>query len=168
MTTSVVIPTRNEAQNVRALLARLCPVIAPDDEILFVDDGSDDLPELVAAEAVRYSQRVGVHRRIAGGGGLAGAVVEGIRRTRGEHIVVCDGDLQHPPEVIPDVPAHERAIDQRHFGVIYLSMTTVNGQAVHKYLISHATPYILTEKVPRYLRGELVGSWLLFTPRVGG
>lgn len=66
------------------------------------------------------------------------------------------------------VPAYEKAIEQSHFGVIYLSMTTVNGQAVHEYLISHATPYILSEKVPRYLRGELVGSWLLFTPRVAG
>lgn len=64
------------------------------------------------------------------------------------------------------LPAYEQAIDQSHFGVIYLSMTTANGRAVHQYLISHSTPYILDQKVPRYLRGDLVGSWLVFVPRV--
>lgn len=101
MTTSVVIPTRNEEHNVRPLLARLCAVLEREDEVLFVDDGSDGLPDVVAEEAARYPQDIRVHRRVAGTGGLAGAVVEGIRRSRGEHVVVCDGDLQHPPEVIP-------------------------------------------------------------------
>ena len=63
------------------------------------------------------------------------------------------------------MPAYEQAIQQSHFGVIYLAMTTRYGKLIHSYLISHSTPYILGSKAPRYLRGNLVGNWLIFVPR---
>ena len=63
-------------------------------------------------------------------------------------------------------PAYAKAIDQTHFGVIYLTLTTVNGKWMHEYLSSKATPYILSAKVVRYFRGEAVGDWLIYTPRV--
>jgi hypothetical protein len=62
-------------------------------------------------------------------------------------------------------PAYEQAIQQSHFGVIYLSMTTRYGKMIHSYLISHSNPYILGSKAPRHLRGNLVGNWLIFVPR---
>jgi 4-amino-4-deoxy-L-arabinose transferase-like glycosyltransferase len=63
------------------------------------------------------------------------------------------------------MPAYEEAIQESHFGVIYLSMTTQYGKLIHSYVISHSTPYILGSKAPRYLRGNLVGNWLIFVPR---
>jgi hypothetical protein len=56
-----------------------------------------------------------------------------------------------------DEPAYRQAIDESHFGVIYLSMTTPKGRYIQAYLATHRTPYRLTARVPRYLRGELVG-----------
>jgi hypothetical protein len=49
--------------------------------------------------------------------------------------------------------------------VIYLSITTDYGAYVHNYLtyLSHQDTYRLTAKVPRYLRGEVVGHWLVYT-----
>jgi cellulose synthase/poly-beta-1,6-N-acetylglucosamine synthase-like glycosyltransferase len=64
--------------------------------------------------------------------------------------------------------AYKKAIDQSHFGVVYLSMTTTYGRYVHRYLATHDTPYHLTAKVPRYLRGKPVGEWLIYTPKLAG
>jgi hypothetical protein len=65
-------------------------------------------------------------------------------------------------------PAYARAIDQHYFGVIYLDQTTPFGSYVFKYLQQHPGYYTLTTKVPRYLRGELVGHWSVFTAPVNG
>jgi 4-amino-4-deoxy-L-arabinose transferase-like glycosyltransferase len=62
--------------------------------------------------------------------------------------------------------AYKEAIDQSHFGVIYLSLTTPYGRYVHHYLTTHDTPYQLVAKVPRILRGEVIGEWLIYTPEV--
>ena len=61
--------------------------------------------------------------------------------------------------------AYARAIDDGYFGVIYLSITTDYGAYVHNYLtyLSHQNTYRLTAKVPRYLHGDVVGHWLIYT-----
>lgn len=61
--------------------------------------------------------------------------------------------------------AYVAAINQTHFGVIYLSMTTPHGRFVQHYLATNRTPYRLATKVPRYLRGRNVGDWLIYVPR---
>src|SRR6476469_4870757 len=100
---TVIVPTRNEAGNVRALLARLAASLnGTVAEVLFVDDstdGTDDVIRLVARNsgcAVRLLHRAAAERQ----GGLSGAVVSGLRQARGTWAVVMDGDLQHPPELV--------------------------------------------------------------------
>jgi dolichol-phosphate mannosyltransferase len=103
---SVVVPTRNEAGNVDKLVERL-DLLPPElvNEVIFVDDSTDDTPEAVERAAARSRHRVVlVHRPPARrANGLGGAVVEGIERARGAWICVMDGDLQHPPELIPSL-----------------------------------------------------------------
>ncbi|GAA2614290.1 glycosyltransferase [Streptomyces axinellae] len=102
---SIVVPTFNEAGNVGELLHRVSasvPARLPC-EVIFVDDSMDDTPEAVRASAVYCPYPVQVRHRDAPVGGLGGAVVEGLRLARGEWIVVMDGDLQHPPELVPDL-----------------------------------------------------------------
>jgi glycosyltransferase involved in cell wall biosynthesis len=108
---SIVVPTRDEAGNVAPLVAaiRSIPELAGA-EVVFVDDSSDETPARVAALAVEDDAIVLVHREPADRvGGLGGAVVEGIRQSRGEWVCVMDGDLQHPPEVVPQLLAAARA-----------------------------------------------------------
>lgn len=98
---TVLIPTRDEAENVDALLARLGPAVAPlDAEIVVVDDSDDGTDAALASHAADCPVPVHlVHRpRGARPGGLSGAVIEGLRQARGEWVLVMDGDLQHPPE----------------------------------------------------------------------
>ena len=111
----VLVPTRNEAGNVGPLVARLGPVLAGlGGEVLFVDDSDDHTPAAVAAAAsaaavpVRLLHRAGAERT----GGLGGAVQEGLAAATARWTVVMDGDLQHPPERVPDlIAAAERGAD---------------------------------------------------------
>jgi dolichol-phosphate mannosyltransferase len=103
---SVVIPTRNESGNIEPLLHRLAPIAtAPNVEIIFVDDSSDDTPDVISHAGDDYHCPIHLLHREPGHreGGLGGAVLEGLRAAHGEWIVVMDGDLQHPPETIPDL-----------------------------------------------------------------
>jgi putative flippase GtrA len=98
---TVLVPTRNEAGNVGALLHGLGSAIAGTAaEILVVDDSDDDTPLTFAQQAPDCPVPVRLLHRAAGTrkGGLSGAVVAGIRQARGAWILVMDADLQHPPE----------------------------------------------------------------------
>jgi len=103
---TVIVPTYNERDNVAPLLERLAAAVgAMPVEVLFVDDSTDDTPQVVleAARHSRLSVRL-LHRSGAERvGGLGGAVLAGLRDSRAEWAVVMDGDLQHPPEVVPEL-----------------------------------------------------------------
>lgn len=103
--TSVVIPTFNESANIATLLDRLCEALTEPTEIIFVDDSSDDTPEVIEKEAADRPHPIEVLHREDATGGLGGAVVEGIRLARGRWVVVMDADLQHPPDLVPALPA---------------------------------------------------------------
>lgn len=111
MELTVVVPTRNEAGNVPLLIQRLRNSLAElPFELLFVDD-SDDGTTRILREAARKDPRIAmIHRRPEGRlGGLSTAVVTGMARARGRLVCVMDGDLQHPPELIPEMVARARA-----------------------------------------------------------
>ena len=101
---SVVLPTREEADNVGPLVARLERVL-PDLplEIIFVDDSDDETPDAIrgieSSRAVYLIHRSPDERR----GGLGGAVVAGIGAARAPLVCVMDADLQHPPELLEEM-----------------------------------------------------------------
>jgi dolichol-phosphate mannosyltransferase len=99
---SIIIPTYKERENITPLVERIAGAMSGRDyEIVFVDDDSrDGTDELVKSLAGKYPVRVIVRKDEKG---LASAVVHGIKHTEGDTIVVMDADLQHPPEVIPDL-----------------------------------------------------------------
>ena len=113
---TVVVPTRDERENVLPLTARLLEVDRETPlEVLFVDDSDDDTPAVIRDLARRSSLRVCVIHRAANrrDGGLGGAVLAGIRAARTEWICVMDADLQHPPELLRPllVEAHRSKAD---------------------------------------------------------
>ena len=102
---TVVVPTFNEAGNVEPLLRRLGTSLSGlRAEVLFVDDSTDGTDCLAAAQDGKHgSLPVQVRHREVPTGGLSGAVAEGLRAARGAYVVVMDGDLQHPPELTPEL-----------------------------------------------------------------
>ncbi len=101
---SLVIPTKNESGNVDLLFERLVPILTGyKSEAIFVDDSSDDTAEKIKGKVwpfpVNIIQR-GFNEQV---GGLSTAVLEGVAKANGKYIGVMDADLQHPPELLPQL-----------------------------------------------------------------
>ena len=102
--TAVVIPTYDEAENLRAMYEALLELGIPNLGIVIVDDGSPDGTGEIADDiAESDSGRMSVIHR-AGKLGLGTAYVEGFRyalRTNARYVVQMDCDFSHPPALVP-------------------------------------------------------------------
>lgn len=91
LTFSIVIPTRNEANDIEKTLDALVSLQPRAAEILVIDDSTDNTPELVRA----YESR-GVRLIHPGGGGRCEARNRGIQAATGEVVVILNADVHLP------------------------------------------------------------------------
>jgi glycosyltransferase involved in cell wall biosynthesis len=102
---SVVIPIFNEEINIGPMYDRLLAALSDKVsglEILYVDDGSADSSwEKISELAIRDERVRGV--RFARNFGHQAALTAGVDVARGRAVVIIDGDMQDPPEVIPQM-----------------------------------------------------------------
>lgn len=106
MDVTVIVPTRNERANVAPLVRQLAAALeGRRAEILFVDDSEDDTVAEIERVAIGAPLTVRALHRPHGQrtGGLGGAVVAGLRDAAADVCVVMDGDLQHPPALVPEL-----------------------------------------------------------------
>jgi glycosyltransferase involved in cell wall biosynthesis len=141
MNLSVVIPIKDERDNLRPLHDRLRRALDPlgwDYEVVFVDDGSIDGSFAVLEEMTTHDHRVKVVR-LRRNFGQSAALKAGIDWSSGDVIVTMDGDLQNDPL---DIPVLLAKLDQGYDAVVGLR---VNRQ-----------DHVLLRKVP-----SLLGNWLI-------
>jgi putative flippase GtrA len=138
---SIVVPTRNEAGNIEPLLSRIeSTTRGMRTEVIFVDDSNDITPQVIIKCRDKFSAHVVLIARPPAqrGNGLGGAVVEGLRAAHAPWVCVMDGDLQHPPELIPELIKHA---EQTHSDVVVGSRLAKGGDArslgSKRTLISH-------------------------------
>jgi glycosyltransferase involved in cell wall biosynthesis len=103
-TISVVIPIYNESPNLTDLTDRLEQVLEsfPGYEIIYVNDGSsDDSRQIILGRCSRNSsvKLLSLTRNF----GHQAAISAGLSEATGSAVCVMDGDLQDPPELIPDL-----------------------------------------------------------------
>jgi glycosyltransferase involved in cell wall biosynthesis len=126
---SVVIPILNEEPLVPELHARVTAAVEPlgPYEIVVVDDGSTDgtWSRLVAIAAVDPHVRL---VRLSRNFGHQVALTAGVEAARGDAVVTIDGDLQDPPEVIPDMVARW----QEGYDVVYGVRDVREGETRYK------------------------------------
>jgi dolichol-phosphate mannosyltransferase len=100
---SVIVPTFNEALNIRELITQLTRLLDAElgdgYEIIVVDDDSPDRTWELAQALTLECPQLRVMRREQEKG-LSTAVIRGWQAARGEFLCVIDADLQHPPSVI--------------------------------------------------------------------
>ena len=102
---SVVIPVKDERDNIRPLVERLRSSLADLPwEVVFVDDGSRDDTFAVLEDMGRADPRVKVVR-LRRNFGQTAALSAGFDASRGKYVVTMDGDLQNDPEDIPTILA---------------------------------------------------------------
>ena len=131
---SIVVPVFNEAGNIEKLCSELIPVLerlGVEWEIIFCDDGSDDatwkIIELLhnndaRIKGIRFSRNFG-HQY---------ALFAGMQHASGKAVITMDGDLQHPPELVPEMLERWRAGDK----IVHTVRTYNKEQTVLKRVLS--------------------------------
>src|SRR5712691_9771432 len=120
-TYSVVIPIHNEQESLDELQRRLLavfPLLDGETEVLLIDDGSTDASYPLMLELRRRDPRFKVVQLTRNFGHQL-AITAGIDLVQGDAAVVMDGDLQHPPELLPQLAEQWRA----GYDVVYGTMT---------------------------------------------
>ena len=152
---SVVVPVRNEADNISPLIAELKTVMTALQpyEIVIVDDGSDDAtPEALRDQARACPEiRVIRHRSSAG---QSAAITTGVNEARAGIIITLDGDGQNDPADIPALLDRFREADNPD-----LLLVTGERQKRRDSLLKR-----LSSRVANAVRGTLLGD---HTPDTG-
>lgn len=105
---SVVLPVHNEEGNILELYQRIEKVFQTSQhefEVIFVDDGSQDRSLEIMDDLAAKDPRV-KYIALARNFGHQHALTAGLDFAKGDAIITMDSDLQHPPELIPELLTH--------------------------------------------------------------
>jgi polyisoprenyl-phosphate glycosyltransferase len=117
---SIVVPVHDEQQSLPELVRRLRVVIDDLDgesEVILVDDGSKDASFALMLDANAHDSRFKAVR-LSRNFGHQIAISAGIDLAAGAAVIVMDGDLQHPPELIPEFVTRWREGFEIVYGVM--------------------------------------------------
>jgi dolichol-phosphate mannosyltransferase len=165
---TIVIPTYNERDRLGVLLERVFGACDRDGlaiEVVIVDDNSADGTGEIADEWAR-SRRVRVIHR-AGKLGLGSAVLEGFAIAQTEIVGVMDGDLSHPPELLPPL---FRTIEDGNFDLVvasrYVSGGGTSNFPIGRWLLSRAGCWLARPLTP--VRDAMSGFFLIRRTHLDG
>ncbi len=128
---SVAIPVYNEEEIVHILHARVSQVmngIGEEWEVVYVNDGSKDSTLKLLLELQAVDPHIAVVD-LSRNWGHMGALSAGMQTARGDAVVLMDGDLQDPPEVIPEMVKAWRS------GAKVVSAVRAKREESRKYLL---------------------------------
>ena len=159
---SVVVPEFNEESNIRPMYERLVAALdgpVESFEIVFVDDGSADATWERIRELAEQDPRVrGL--RFARNFGHQAALTAGVDAAGGRAVVIIDGDLQDPPEVIPEMVARWR----EGYEVVYGQRQEREGETWFKLATASAF-YRLLRRITNVEIPLDTGDFRLLGPR---
>jgi dolichol-phosphate mannosyltransferase len=140
---SIVIPVYNEEDVVKQLLKELrsfARTWRSDYELLLVDDGSSDrTAEIIGQEIANWNQ--GRLIQLSRNSGQGAALLHGMKRARGQIVILLDGDGQNDPQDIPKVIAPLNEVDmvvgirvERHDSLLRRAMSRLANAARSRIL----------------------------------
>lgn len=160
---SIVVPIYNEEQTIPELYDRLKKAalqISEKHEIIFVNDGSRD-QSLQALMAVAASDERVRYISFSRNFGHQIAVTAGLDHSRGAAVAIIDGDLQDPPELIPELYARHR----EGFEVVYARRNKREGESYFKK-ISAKWFYRIIKKLTNFDIPVDVGDFRLIDRKI--
>ena len=102
---SLVVPVFNEEDNLREFYKRATAVMQSENydySLVFVDDGSKDKSRVILNELSKEDAHVEAYL-LSRNYGHQMALTCGLDNADGDVVITMDGDLQHPPELIPQM-----------------------------------------------------------------
>jgi glycosyltransferase involved in cell wall biosynthesis len=160
---SVVIPVRNEEENVEPMYHRLGAVldeIGDKWEIIFSVDPSTDRTEEIIGGLCKQDSRVRM-LRFSRRFGQPMAILAGMEASSGDAVVVIDCDMQDPPELIPELVRHWR----EGFDVVYAQRRSRDGETLPKRMVS-ALGYRALSRIAEVEIPPNTGEFRLMSRRV--
>lgn len=187
---SIVVPCFNEEQNLEHLYSELITVlnkISYNYEIIFSDDGSKDhtfdvIKKIAASD--NHVSGISLSRNF----GHQIAIMAGLQQSKGDIVLMMDADLQHPPEVIPQLISeyekdfdivNTRRLDTQGIGVMkkissslfyrllnFLSNVKIESSSADFRLMTRKAvdAFLQLEEKDRFTRGLI--SWMGFKQSV--
>jgi glycosyltransferase involved in cell wall biosynthesis len=141
MEVSIVIPAKNEADNLFVLIPKIQQAI-PDAEIIIVNDGSGDNTSEVCG---KFNVKEVVHPYSKGNGA---SIKSGARHATGDVIVFMDGDGQHSPEdVVRLLKSYKAAGFQMVVGARGKESQANHGRWIGNSIYNFIASYIVGHKV---------------------
>jgi len=160
---SIILPFYNEAGGVRDLFQRLHPVLHQLDlsyEVICIDDGSTDDTFAGLQHARELDNRIKIVR-MARNFGKEAALTCGLHLAQGDAAITIDSDLQHPPEVIPDLVKKW----QEGVQMVYAIRRNRDTDSEARRFFSKAF-YIVFEKIADIKMPEGAGDFCLLDRKV--
>lgn len=161
---SIVIPTRNERDNIALLLQRLQQELAGLSgtyEIIVVDDLSPDGTAAVVRQHMQQDAAVQLLSR-SGAQGLSGALAAGFDAAQGDFVLAMDADLQHEPAAVqPMLVLAQQAGADVVVATRYAAGGAIAGWPCWRQLLSRAATALARWRLSSSCSDPLSGFFLL-------
>ena len=160
---SVVVPVRDENENIKPFLQRtenILNAIGESYEIIFALDPSSDNTEKVILDEIKRNKNIKLlvfSRRF----GQPAATIAGILNCKGSYCVIIDVDLQDPPEVIEQL--YKKIVSG--YEVVYAKRKNRKGETIFKKIIS-SFGYFLINKLSDVRIPKDTGDYRIITRKV--
>jgi len=160
---SVVVPVRDENENIKPFLQRtenVLNTIGKSYEIIFALDPSSDNTEKVILDEIKRNKNIKLlvfSRRF----GQPAATIAGILNCKGSYCVIIDVDLQDPPEIIEQL--YKKIISG--YEVVYAKRKNRKGETIFKKIIS-SFGYFLINKLSDVRIPKDTGDYRIITRKI--
>jgi dolichol-phosphate mannosyltransferase len=160
---SIVIPIFNEEETIGELYNRLyaaIPKVTEDFEVLFIDDGSSDTSLLLLIDLNRKDKRFKTVQ-LSKNFGHQPAYSAGLSVAKGDYVVMMDGDLQDPPELIGKM--YDK-LKENNLDIVFAKRESKKETFVRSILMRGF--HSIFKRVLKSEEADNVGNFSIFTKNV--
>ncbi len=151
MKTAILIPAFNAAATLQELLQRTL-TIAPQEQILVVDDGSFDNTSAIANS---FGTGLIIHKKNKGKGAALQSGFNEIVHSQFEAVLTMDADLQHEPEQIPNFI--QRYCETKADIIIGSRLHNVRGMPILRIFSNTITTFLVEAKTGKKISDSQSG-----------
>ena len=172
---SIIIPTYNEAENISKLLEQICQRVTEIEcEILIVDDDSPDntvgYVEKFKDDYNTKTQNNSISIRIIKRKkkeGIARALDDGLKNSKGENILMMDADFSHPPDYIPTLINELRNDNDCDIVIAsrYMKGGKIIGWSLTRRILSKGAT-LLAQFLLKLEFSEIMGGFYIFRKKI--